>query len=505
MGLEHRRAQWDAIKHTTADVVVVGGGINGAAIFHHLCMEGYRVLLVEKGDFASGTSQASAMMIWGGLIHLRQLDLITVGRLCASRDRLIRENVASIFPRTFRYLPTHDCGRKRLSAYTAHYSYWLLGGGRRRRPRFQKDFTELSFLNRAGFPFSLEYEEACVEPSDARFVLEWLLPHQSLQNVALNYCNLQGGSYDSAAKEWCLELSDTLTGTDAVVRAKWVINAAGTWTDSINRRFDIESPYKHVFGKGVFIGIKRHPQHQTPLMIETKELESCMSLLPWGPVSLWGPTETCITDMEEGFSPTSEDVRYLVQQLNRHLSCPVSIEEIVSLRCGVRPLVVKRSCTKPHQTLDLSRKYRIQRDRTASWISIYGGKLTSCVPIAKAVTTLLLDCIKPDARRAPKQESENVSVELETFPSLSEKVPSAEWCAKHEMCWNLEDYLRRRTNVSQWVARGGLGSQNENVQHLTLLAKAFQGDSAEGLVKNAVRSYERKIEREYDEVLANAF
>jgi glycerol-3-phosphate dehydrogenase len=503
MRLEHRKAQWDAIQRTTADVVVVGGGINGAAIFHHLCAQGYRVLLVEKGDFASGTSQSSAMMIWGGLVHLRHLGLITVGRLCASRDRLIQEKGASVYPRTFRYLPTCDSGRKRLSAYTALYSYWLLGGGRRSRPRLQRDFTELSFLNHEEFPYSVEYEEACVEPSDARFVLEWVLTRQSWKNVALNYCTLQDGRYDYAAREWCLELADSISGMEAVVRARWVVNAAGTWTDYLNRRFNVESPYKHVFGKGVFIGVKRHPQHQTPLMIETRELRDCMSLIPWGPISLWGPTETYITNLERGYSVTPEDVRYLLKQLNRHLSHPVSIKEIVSLRCGVRPLGVNRSFPEPRQTLDLSRKYRIHHDRALPWISVYGGKLTSCVPLAKAITNLLRDCLRPGAPSTLPAAS-TLRPELESFPGLSEKVPSARWCAEREMCWNLEDYLRRRTNISQWVTRGGLGLQNENTQHLLVLAKAFHRDD-EGSVKAAVRIYERKIEREFDEVLANAF
>jgi glycerol-3-phosphate dehydrogenase len=502
MGLEYRTAQWDAIQRDALDVVVVGGGINGAAIFHHLCAAGYRVLLVEKGDFASGTSQSSAMMIWGGLIHLRRLNLITVGRLCASRDRLIREKGAWVHARTFRYLPTSESGRKRLSAYTALYSYWLLGRGRRARPRFQREFTERSFLNHDEFSYSLEYEEACVEPSDARFVLEWVLPQQSLEQVALNYCNLQGGTYDRTRKEWRLELADSISGREAVVRAKWVVNAAGTWTDHLNERFQIKSPYRHIFSKGVFIGLKRYPQHQTHLMIEASELEDCMSLIPWGPVSLWGPTETRIANMEEGFSVQPEDVRYLLKQLNRHLSRAVSIEEIVSLRCGVRPLGVNRSAREPPHTFDLSRKYRVHQDRALPWISVYGGKLTSCVPLAKAIAHLLRECLKPRAHRPLLPAVLLQRPELEEFPNINEKVPSARWCAEREMCWSLEDYLRRRTNVSQWVARGGLGSQNENAQHLMLLAGAFQKDD-KAAAEAAVRNYQRKITREFDEVLAN--
>lgn len=502
MNLELRKRQLDVIENVAFDVVVVGGGINGAAIFHYLSAKGYRVLLIEKGDFASGTSQASAMMIWGSLPDLRRFSLIKVGRLCASRERLIREKAEWIVPRTFRYLPADDSGRKIFSALAALYSYWLLGGGRRSLPRYRKDFTESSFFKSEKFPYSLEYEEASVEPSDARFVLEWILSQDnSFDQIALNYCNLQGGYYDLAAKKWRLEIADSICGKETVVSTKWVINAAGSWTDRLNRQFGIESPSKHVFGKGVFLGLKRHSEHLSPLMIETREREGCMALIPWGPISLWGPTETRITDLEEGFSVKPEEVRFLLKELNRHLSNPVSIKEVVSLRCGVRPLAVNRSFSETHPTSSIPREYRIHPDKTLPWISIYGGKLTSCISLAKSVIKFLGDRLMP--RTPPLIKFKSLCQELEKFPNLDEKVPSARWCIEREMCWSLEDYLRRRTNISQWVARGGFGFNNEYRQHLTDLAGIFCPNDL-GKAESTVCAYKQKIEREFDEILANA-
>lgn len=502
MSLEQRREHWNAVGQTIFDVVIVGGGSNGAAIFHRLCAEGYRVLLVEKGDFAGATSQASAMMIWGSLPDLRRLSLIKVGRLCASRERLIKEKDAWISPQKFRYLPDCESERKRLSAYAALYSYWLLGAARRSRPRCPKDFTELDFLNRGRFPFSLEYEEACVAPSDARFVLEWIL-HRPFpdEQIALNYCNFQNASFDRADKLWRLELADAISGRETEARAKWIVNAAGTWTDHLNRRFRIESPYKHIFGKGVFIGITRHPQHFSPLMIETRERDGCMALIPWGPIALWGPTETSVASAEEGFSAKPEDVRFLLEQLNRHLARPVSIEDIVSLRCGVRPIAVKRSFSETSHTAGVPREYRVCRDRRLPWISVYGGKLTSGILLAKSVADILRDRLAPRLAYSIFPKREKAFPELEKFPSLDEKIPSARWCAEREMCRNLEDYLRRRTNVSQWIARGGLGAQNENSAHLTDLADAFCADKS--AAETALGAYKQKIEREFDAVLAN--
>ena len=71
------------------DVAIIGAGINGASLYHELCGRGYRVLLLDKGDFACGTSQASAMRVWGGLLYLRNFDIKAVVEFSLSRDRMI--------------------------------------------------------------------------------------------------------------------------------------------------------------------------------------------------------------------------------------------------------------------------------------------------------------------------------------------------------------------------------------------------------------------------------
>ena len=68
------------------DALIVGGGITGAPLYHTLCGRGYRVALIDKGDFASGTSQASGMLIWGGLLYLKNLEFATVVKLCRARS-----------------------------------------------------------------------------------------------------------------------------------------------------------------------------------------------------------------------------------------------------------------------------------------------------------------------------------------------------------------------------------------------------------------------------------
>jgi glycerol-3-phosphate dehydrogenase len=102
-----RRHTWDAGRDTVFDVAIIGGGIKGAHIYHQLCEAGYRTVLLEKGDFASGTSQASCMMIWGGLLYLANWDIATVWKLSSARNLLLRTMPNCIRQQTFRYYPQH--------------------------------------------------------------------------------------------------------------------------------------------------------------------------------------------------------------------------------------------------------------------------------------------------------------------------------------------------------------------------------------------------------------
>jgi glycerol-3-phosphate dehydrogenase len=110
-------------------------GINGAAVCHALASAGYRVLLVDQGDFGSGTSQASTMLIWGGLLYLKNLELATVLALTRDRDRLVAERPGSVQARPLLYVPSG--GPPRVVVESALAAYWVMGAGNARPPTRQ--------------------------------------------------------------------------------------------------------------------------------------------------------------------------------------------------------------------------------------------------------------------------------------------------------------------------------------------------------------------------------
>jgi glycerol-3-phosphate dehydrogenase len=439
------------------------------------------------------------MWVWGGLIYLATLDFATVAKLCASRDRLVREAPEWVRLASNRYVAARDDRRSGGFVKLALWLYWALGACRRAAPQEQHEFPERHLLRGERITGTLLYEEAKVLPSDTRFVAHWILPWIDSERPALNYCEVAGG-HPPAQGLWQIELRDRITGKEGVARARWVVNGAGVWTDGVNQRFGIETGWKHVYSKGVFIVLRRDPSHATPLTFENR-LNDAYSLIPWGPVALWGPTETVSADPDSGFVADASDVRTLLEELNRHVVRPVAVGDIVALRCGVRPLAVRRDYNRDQYTLNISRRHVVARHPRLPWISLYGGKLSSCLALGTEVADAIGRAL-PDARRQPARPRNGPPPELtDRFPGLEDPVLSPRAAVEREHCWTLEDYLRRRTNLAQWVPRHGLGSAGEHARRLIELAETFPGaDGMRGA--DAAAQYQATVEREFDRVIA---
>ena len=535
----------------TFDVAVIGGGINGASLYHRLGSAGYDAVVLDRGDFSSGTSQASGMMIWGGLLYLRNLDLPAVLHFSRARDRMVQGRPEAVSPLVMRFVPSAKGRLGRLPAMAALHFYWLLGRGRRRRPSVHAACDEVARLTSPGA--ALCFEEAMLRHSDSRFVLDWLAPGgRETSAAALNYAEVRGGAWSARDGRWRLEVRDTLTGREIEVRARAVANCAGVWTDRVNARFGVRSPWRHAFSKGVYLVFERSPGHRAGLVLEMGVEDDVVTSVPWGPVELWGPTEDLIAEPEEGMSASPEDVGFLLDLRARRLRDAGSKDAIVALRCGVRPLAVPSTHRGGGYPLDLSRRPRIAADDERPWVSVYGGKLTGCAETAGRAIRRLRRCLPPpDARgsrgsgrvrsghpdpggasrqagaadpasspgspeslgggaaaawpraEAPGADRSAGCVPAGFPPGVEEGMPAPAWCRDHELACTLEDYLRRRTNAAQWVPRGGLGRRDEHLERLRRLSlEIMGGDAARAEIE--LDRYRRRVEEEFDRVIARA-
>jgi glycerol-3-phosphate dehydrogenase len=498
-----RRRLFEKLQSSSAfDVVIIGGGVNGACLYDTLCRQNYKVLLVEKADFASGTSQSSGMMIWGGLLYLRNLDLASVFQLSSDRDQIIQQKADWIKPKTMRYLPTVGTGRAKWWVHAGLWLYWMMGMGRRQAPRSEDHFCELDLLKPGLVNGSLTYEEAFLDGSDARFVYRWIDRHHSHGQVAVNYCKLSG-DFSELDKHWHLDLEDGFSGESFTVRSRMIVNCAGIWTDQVNAEFGIKTPFRHALSKGVYLGIPRPELHRSPLFFDLGEHDDIISLVPWGPISLWGPTETAVQDISEGIEASRDDVDYLLEHYARRFRVPINRSDIVSVRCGIRPLVVDKDYRGDRYPLDLSRRQEIIQDSGRPWITCYGGKMTGCTRMASKALLRIKNTIAASTERSLVDSSPDAGFEDVAFPNLPGPVPSAAWCAEHESCCTLEDYLRRRTNIAQWIPKGGFGEDDANAETLRMIALELANQDRT-LATTLFETYRKKVSEEFSSLLATS-
>jgi glycerol-3-phosphate dehydrogenase len=154
--------------------------------------------------------------------------------------------------------------------------------------------------------------------------------------------------------------------------------------------------------------------------------------------------------------------------------------------------VVDNDYSGDDSSVSLSRKTETVQDPELPFMTIFGGKLTGCVSVAKSVAEKVGAIIEASATGSETGRLVRPAEAMTSFPGLADKVPSVEWCVERERCWTLEDYLRRRTNIAQWVPRGGFGRQSEHEAHLLSLATAIAGDAPGGAAQLA--AYRSSIE-----------
>lgn len=451
-----------------ADVLILGGGITGISLAQLLARNGKSTLLIEKNDFTSGTSQASGMMIWGGLLYLKNLEFRTVAKFCRSRDRLIRRRPSDIAPRSFTYLVARNGGR----------SSWLMGSalqlyrafsGWKRSPIRRFPVAELpEIFVRENFSTGWTYEEGFLSHSDSHFGLRGLIDPAGPLN-ALNYhevesiLRLENGRYDVTVRS---------TLDDVVRRFKVgkIVNCGGVWADEINARFGILTRHRHHFSKGVYLLLTT--AGGGAFVMDTGTDGDVICWVPWGEVTMWGPTETTIANLDDAHATTA-DIDWLLAQLNRRSTRKWTRADIANVRCGVRPLAVLPE-TKIANPLDLSRKAVVEASPGEPWWTVFGGKLSGAEDVAAEIYQAVIGTA-PEHR----EFSESTQAPPTTRAYFhGRELPDPEFCRDHEFCRTLYDYLRRRTNIAQWIPRGGLGNDDEFAADLLAIATRLLGDPA---------------------------
>ena len=383
----------DRLSGGTFDVLVIGGGINGAVTAAALAARGISVAMVERSDFASFTSQESSNLIWGGFKYLENYELKLVWDLCTSRNEMLKSYPSRI--KEIDFLATLDKTAPFPLALAALGSvgYWGIGRFATKSPRVYSakgiEKTE-PIVNTTTAKGGIRYADAYLPDNDARFVWGYVRTALDHGATAVNYCSVIDAERDG--ERWKATVRDEIGQTTHQVSARAVVNAAGPFVDGLNQRIDLETEHRIVYSKGIHLVVPKLSESDRVLAFfdDTGRL---FYVIPMAHRSVIGTTDTRTENPNEGV--LDEDRDFLIEQINARLDLdqPLTRADIISERCGVRPLVVKNDGNDRTDVdwTTLSRKHEIEADSAQRVITIFGGKITDCLNVGDEVAEELED------------------------------------------------------------------------------------------------------------------
>ncbi len=375
------------------DVLVVGGGINGAVSAAALASRGARVAVIDRGDFAGFTSMESSNLVWGGFKYLENYEFRLVRGLCKSRNHLIKAYPANLREIRFMAALDNNSPYKPWFAGLGATGYWIIGSGFTKPPAVlstDKIHQREPVVRADNLLGGIEYSDAYIVDNDSRFVFGFIRSALNSGAVCANYVELVGAERRDGM--WHAQLRDTDTGAQFDTTARVIVNAAGPFVDGVNADHGIRTKHKIVFSKGIHLIVPRIAEGERVLAF-FDDTQRLFYVIPMGPCSVIGTTDERVGDPVTEVN--QEDRDFLLEQINERLALdePLGPADIISARCGVRPLVVESDDSTSHDTdwTSLSRKHALEVDTDKSWVSIFGGKLTDCVNVGHEVCEEVAD------------------------------------------------------------------------------------------------------------------
>ena len=392
-----REATIKELSKTKYDLVVIGGGITGGGIALDAASRGMKVALVEKGDFASGTSSKSTKLIHGGLRYLKQFDFWLVKEVGSERAIVHKLAPHLVLPEKM-LLPLIEGGS---------YGKWLTSiglkvydilaqveGEDQRQMLGKKEAMKLEpllpkkILNGAGY-----YAE--YRTDDARLTTENIKTSLRYAAKALNYAEVTDFIYKDE-KVSGVEIKDNIGGKAFEIRSKFVISAAGPWVDELRNTNNSKKGKRLHLTKGVHLVF---PYEKLPVKQSVYfDIPDgrMMFAIPRGKITYVGTTDTNFNLDKDNVKTDLADAIYLISAVNNMFpDINLEMEDIISSWAGLRPLIHEEG----KSASELSRKDEIFTSDTGL-ISIAGGKLTGYRKMAERVVN----------RITKKMEEEGITI-----------------------------------------------------------------------------------------------
>jgi glycerol-3-phosphate dehydrogenase len=371
------------------DVVIIGGGFTGAGIALLAARKGWKVLVIDKHDFAFGTSSRSAKMIHGGLRYLEHLQIKLVKEALREREHLLKEYPHLVKPQPF-FMPIYKSRFTKIKLGVGLSGYDFLSG-ESSVPKHEKIDVEkikkrFPQLNTEKMVGGYVYYDA--KTNDARLVNDVIQEAGELGAIALNYFELTHFNNSENAVN-SISCTDTITGQSHTIKSKVFISATGVWTDETLKTFNNKDSKKYMMpSKGAHLVISSdHFPKDCVMIFPTASGDGRMIWsMPWEDnVSIVGATDTEYSNGNDRIDVMEDEVKYILDSVNAQLKDKQLTEkDILSVYAGIRPLLNDNDENK--SSAARSRDYQIWWNNE-NMLTISGGKLTSFLSMAE-------NCIK---------------------------------------------------------------------------------------------------------------
>jgi len=387
-----REAAWQRLQQGL-DLLVIGGGITGAGIFHEAALLGLKVGLVEQRDFASGTSSRSSKLIHGGLRYLKRLQLRITRAACRERDLLALLNPHLVQPLQFLYPAYKQDPTPGWQVSLGLTMYDHLTPFRHRHQRLGKNQVRkmVPLLPGRGLEFGLLYDDCVTD--DALFT--WAVVRAGLRagGVALNYAKVEELLQDRRGQVVGALVRDGETGQVQALKALVVVNATGAWCDQIRQHLGSLPPRVRP-SRGSHL---LFPRHRLPLSVAVTGLSPDdgrpVFAVPHPEGTLVGTTDLFHQGPLEDPRPSQEEVAYLLRYLQHAFpQARLTAADICGSFAGVRPIVDAEA----EEPSEASREEAVWVER--GLVSTAGGKLTTYRVTAAEVLEQVL-ALLPESQR----------------------------------------------------------------------------------------------------------
>lgn len=466
------------------DVVVVGGGITGAGVALDAASRGLRTALVERDDFASGTSSKSSKLVHGGLRYLQQGEVRLVYQALAERQRL-RHNaphLVKVLPFLIPVFSKDGLINPKVARAlgSAMWMYDLTGGARigklHKRISKEEALAHMPTLPAERLAAAYLYYDA--QADDARLTLTIARTAAIDHGAAVaNGARVVGFLKDGGGRVRGARIE--ADGQTFEVSAGAVVNAAGVWADDVRALDDGVHPNSIRPAKGIHITVPwAMVRNDIAVVVPVPKDKRSVFVVRWGDLTYIGTTDTDYDGPLDDPQCTPEDVAYLLRAINFSVTTNITEADVVGTWAGLRPLVRDAGSER---TADLSRRHRVTASESGV-VTITGGKLTTYREMAADTVDAVVDALGSsvegrvarhshtkklrlrgaegyttsshladryggEARIIEAMVDRDASLGEPLVPSLPYLRAEALYAVRYEMARSLDDVLSRRTRA----------------------------------------------------------